>query len=162
MTLDDCGTLIVVVGREEVETSDTSAAMSVLSRLLSTPEMIRQFRTRVDLAFDGYNSVRDELFEIPSVRQYVSQLDAEFPYWLYFMSRNYCGLQCISRCFLLPHLTERVQAERHPRQLTELIERRWGPALNHMCAACGLSDDEADALLVSAMNYFKFGPTRSA
>ena len=152
--------LIVVVGREEVEASNTSVASSVLSRLISTPEMILKFRMRVDIAFDGYNDVRDELFEIPAVRQFVAKLDAEFPYWLYFMSRSLNGLQCISRCFLLPFLSARAQADRHPRQLADLIERRWGPALNHICAGVGLTDEEADGLLLSAMDYFRYGPAR--
>jgi hypothetical protein len=153
-------TIAVVIAREDVEAMDTSFPRDVFSRLLASPETIRGHQSRVDVAFDGYNEVRDELFEIPAVREYVAELDREFPYWLYFLSRQHGGLQCIARCFLLPFLTERAQAERHPKQLAQLIEQRWGPALNHICAACGHTEAEADALLMSAMLYFRDGPER--
>ena len=126
---------MVVVSRQEVETSDTSGPLSTLKRLISSQQMVRDFRTRVEIAFDGYNETTQELFEIPQVRDYVHALDEQFLYWLYFLSRNYAGLQCIILCFLLPYLTDEARAERHPRQLADLFERRWGPALNHICAA---------------------------
>ena len=160
MNLDDFGTLMVVVSRQEVESGDTSGPLSTLKHLISSQQMVREFRTRVDIAFDGYNDTSHELFEMPEVRNYVYALDEQFPYWLYFLSRNYAGLQCLTLCHLLPYLTPEAQAERHPRQLADLIERRWGPALNHICAAAGFPDSEADALLESALIYFKSGPIR--
>jgi hypothetical protein len=160
MNLDDFGTLMVAVSRQEVESGDTSGPLSTLKHLISSQQMVREFRTRVDIAFDGYNDTSHELFEMPEVRNYVYALDEQFPYWLYFLSRNYAGLQCLTLCHLLPYLTPEAQAERHPRQLADLIERRWGPALNHICAAAGFPDSEADALLESALIYFKSGPIR--
>jgi hypothetical protein len=153
-------TRTIVIGRDEVEACATEFALDVLGRLLSTPEVSRDYCLRVDVAFDGFNHVRDELFEIPSVREYVHQLDTKFPFWLYFLSRRHNGLGCIGRCFLLPFLTEKAQAELHPRQLAELIENRWGPALYHICSVCGHSESEADELLLSAMHYFQFGRER--
>lgn len=160
MTLDDFGTLMVVVSRQEVETGDTSGPLSTLKHLISSQQMVREFRTRVDIAFDGYNETSEELFEIPKVRDYVHALDEQFPYWLYFLSRNYAGLQCLTLCFLLPYLTDEARAERHPQQLADLFERRWGPALNHICASAGFPDSEVDALIESALIYYKSGPIR--
>lgn len=160
MNLDEFGTLMVVVSRQEVESGDTSGPLSTLKHLISSQQMVREFRTRVDIAFDGYNETSDELFEIPEVRNYVHALDEQFPYWLYFLSRNYAGLQCITLCHLLPYLTDEARAETHPRQLADILERRWGPALNHICAAAGFPDSEADALLESALIYIKSGPIR--
>jgi hypothetical protein len=68
MTLDDFGTLMVVVSRQEVETSDTSGPLLTLKRLISSQQMVRDFRTRVEIAFDGYNETTQELFEIPGSR----------------------------------------------------------------------------------------------
>jgi len=160
MTVDEFGDLVVVVSRQDVENGDTSAPLAILKRLVSTPDMIRSFRTRVGIAFDGYNQARDELFEIPEVRDFVHALDTEFPYWLYFLSREYSGFQCIVLCFLPPYLTDEARARIHTEKLATLIERRWGPALNHICTVAGLPDAEADALLESALKYFKNGPIR--
>ena len=162
MTLDDFGLLVVVVSRKEVESGDTAGPLSTLHKLISSQGMIREFRTRVDVAFDGYSQTQDELFEIPEVREYVHALDAQFPYWLYFLSRNLAGLQCITLCFLPPYLTEEARSKIHAKRLGDLIEVRWGPALNRICAAGGFPESEADALLESALSYYKSGPTRSA
>jgi hypothetical protein len=158
MTLDDFGTLVVVVGRSEVECGDTSGPLATLKHLLSSRELVRDFRTRVDITFDGYNETSEELFEIPRVRDYVQALDEEFPYWLYFLSRSYFGLQCIALCFLPPFLTDEARAEIHRQRIGKLIERRLGPALNHICAAAGFDVSEADSLLESALIYFQRGP----
>jgi hypothetical protein len=158
MTLNDFGMLMLVVSRLEVESGDTSGPLSTLKHLISSQQMIRDFRTRVDIAFDGYNETPEELFEITQVRNYVYALDEQFPYWLYFLSRDYPGLQCITLCFLPPYLTDEARARIHPQRLGDLIERRWGPALNHICTAAGFPQSEADALLESAFIYYKHGP----
>ncbi len=160
MTLDDFGTLIVVISRQEVERGDTAGPLSTLKHLISSPQMIRDFRTRVEIGFDGYNETIEELFEIQSVRNYVYALDAEFPYWLYFLSRNYLGLQCLTLCFLPPFLTDEARAEIHPQRIDELLERRWGPALNHICNAAGFPEAESDSLFDSALTYLRDGPIR--
>jgi hypothetical protein len=160
MSLDDFGILMVVVSRHEVDSGDTSRPLSTLKHLISSQQMIQEFRTRVDIAFDGYNETRQELFEMPEVRNYVYALDEQFPYWLYFLSRHYTGLQCITLCSLPPYLTDAARLEVHPQRIGDLIERRWGPALNQICAAAGLPNSEADALLESALTYYKCGPIR--
>lgn len=151
--------IMLVISRAQVESGDTSEPLAVLQQLISSPEMIRQSRERLDVAFDGYNHQREELFEIPEVRNYVYALDAEFPYWLYFMTRESPGLQCLALCFLPPYLTPEARQEIHARRLDELIEKRWGPALDQVCQAASLSDSEVESLVKSAVNYFLSGPT---
>jgi len=159
LSLDDFGPIMVVVSRDEVEGSDISGPLSTLRHLISSPEIIRACRERVNIAFDGYNETTEELFEMPNVRNFVHALDAEFPYWLYFLSRSFSSLQCITLCFLPPFLTEEARVRIHREQLKNLIERRWGPALNHICGAADIPDSECDALLESALRYFVDGPT---
>jgi hypothetical protein len=158
MNLGDCDPLVVLVSRDEVERRDISTAASVFTALLSCPESVRDFRERVDIAFDGYDHVRDELFEIPEVRNYVYTLDEQFPHWLYFLSRDYFGLQCVMLCFLPPFLTEEARGEIHPKRLADLLEHRWLPALYHLCSSSGLGVDIAEALEQSAADYFITGP----
>lgn len=157
---DDFGPLLIVVSREEVISGDTSAPLSTLNQLLESRESIREFCQRVDISFSGYENTPEELFEIPEVRNYVYALDAEFPFWLYFLSREFTGLQCLALCYLLPCLTEEARARKHPKQLADLIERRWGPALNQICQAAGYPESKTDELLESALQYFVDGPHR--
>ncbi len=160
MSLHDFDFLTVVISRDEVEQHDTSGPIGVLKKMLQSPERIRTFRTRVNISFFGYDQDNRELFEIPDVRDYVTRLYSDFPYWLYFLARECTGLQCLTLCMLPPFLTEDARAKTYPQRIADLLERRWIPALNHLCAAIGETDDEADQLLNSAITYFIEGPRR--
>lgn len=162
MTSRDFDILKIVVDRDEVERKDLSGPLETLKKLVATREAIREFQTRVDIAFSGYDHTREELFEIQDVRIYVYELNEKFPFWLYFLSRESMGLQCLSYCFLLPHLIEEARRETHPQQLADLIEKCWGPALDKICSAAGHTESESDALLDSALVYFKLGPAKPA
>ena len=156
------GPLLIVVSRDEVLRKDISGPFMTLKHLISSRENIRANILNVDISFSGYDNTREELFEIPEVRSYVHALDVEFPYWLYFLSRHFMGLQCLAYCYLDAYLIEEVRREDHPKQLANLIERRWGPALNQICSAAGHTEAEADSLLESALSYFMSGPTKLA
>ncbi len=158
MTPECIGPLVIVVSRNEIERNDTSAAMATLKRLLLNRENIRAFCTRVDLCFDGFDHTREELFEIPQVRNFVYALNEQFPYWLYFLSREFLGLHCLAHCFLPPHLTAKARMMVHPERLSALIDKRWGPALFHICTLADQTEAEADELLQSALQYFASGP----
>jgi hypothetical protein len=160
MKRSDFGPILIVISRDEVNRQDTSGPLKTLSALLSDRETIRANQMNVDISFSGYEDTTGELFEITNVRNYVHALDAKFPYWLYFCSRYLTGLQNIAYCHLLPFLTPAAQAKRHPQQLGELVEKRWGPALYHLCSGVGHTEAEANELLESAMNYFMNGRTR--
>lgn len=157
---DDFGPLLIVVSRDEVLSCDTSSALSTLNQLIESRDSIREFCERVDISFSGYDETSEELFEIPEVRSYVHALDAKFPFWLYFLSREFMGLQCLAYCYLLPFLTDEARAREHPKQLADLIERRWGPALNQICQAAGYPESKIDELLESALQYFFDGPRK--
>ncbi len=160
MNLRDSGPVIVVVDRSEVQRQDISGPLETLKQLVANRESMRAHMLNVDIGFSGYENTSDELFEIPEVRNYVVALDSEFPFWLYFLSRRLLGLQCLAYCHLVPFLTPAAPARVHPQQLYDLVERRWGPALLQVCSAAGHSDEEADALLKSAMEYLVSGPIK--
>lgn len=152
--------LVVVVSRRDVEAGDIEPTVRVLSRLLADAQTVREYRERVDIAFHGYDADRRELFEVPDVRRFVAALDDSFPYWLYFLSREYAGLLAIAFCFLPPYLTEEVQREIWPQRLTELVERRWAPAAAELAAKAGWSEADIDQMLTTAGHYFLEGPRR--
>ncbi|MEI2721913.1 MAG: hypothetical protein V9E87_17650 [Gemmatimonadales bacterium] len=99
-----------------------------------------------------------ELFEIPEVRTFVSALDSVFPYWLYFMSRNFLGLQAIAFCLLPPMKMDKAGRKEWSDRLDDLIARRWAPANFHIAEYAQFNEKEADALFRDAMHYFIEGP----
>jgi hypothetical protein len=149
--------LTVVISKEDVVTGDVSAPMHVLGRLMESPRTARQFAERVDIAFHGYDEVALELFEMPEVRSYVVRLDEKFPYWLFFLSKHYSGLQCVLLCFLPPSLTKTARAAVFPARIAELLTRRWFPAMNHVCRYAGLSEEEVNALTDRVEDYITHG-----
>jgi hypothetical protein len=149
--------LTVVVSRQEVESGDIRGPLGVLRRLLESPQTARRFAERVDVVFDGYNDTPGELFEMESVRDFVRQLDEQFPYWLFFLSKHCLGLHCLFLC-ILPGPTIRAANEEISRQrLSELLLRRWFPAMNHICAFADYSEQEVNALTDRVEAYVKDG-----
>lgn len=152
--------LCIVVSRDEVRRRDISPALGTLTSLLSTPEKARAYKERVDIAFDGYNDDSRELDEIEEVRDFVHKLDAAFPFWLFFLSKHMLGLQCIVFCHLLPFLTDEGKAEHHPRQLEELLLKRWFPAMNQVAEYVGLTEKEIEEMTERVLLYIKIGRLR--
>jgi hypothetical protein len=148
---------IIVVSRSEVEAMNTSATLGALKRLTESPATTRQFVERVDIAFHGYDHTHEELFEIPEVRSFVHQLDEQFPFWLYFMSKQHLGLQCLLLCFLPPFLTEEARSKIFPERIDQLLTNRWFPAMNHICSFVGFSEDRIERLTERAVAYITTG-----
>lgn len=149
--------LVIVISRAEVESHDTSVAMSVLNQLCTSPQVARGHLERVEIAFHGYDHQADELFEIPAVRQYVQELDNQFPYWLYFLSKRHLGLQCLLYCFLPPFLKEEARNRIFPERINQLLTERWYPAMAQMCQLTGLSDEQVEQLVDRALQYITEG-----
>jgi hypothetical protein len=150
--------VIITISREEVEALQTSSVMSVLrSCLVSTQRVLALFE-KLDVAFHGYNDDPRELCEIPEVREYVSVLDCQFPYWLFFLTKQGLGLQCIMYCFMPPYLSEEGRRTILPRKLDELLSKRWFPAMNQLCMAVDFSEQQIQELTTSVVNYFINGP----
>lgn len=152
--------ICVVVSRDEIMRQDTAPALSTLKKLLASPEVARTYKERVDLAIDGYNDDVRELDEIPEVRQFIQSLDSKFPFWLFFLSKYSLGLQCVVFCHLLPGLTDSAKAIRHPRQLEELLTKRWFPALNQIAEYAGISEAELERMSDRLFLYLKIGRLR--
>lgn len=145
--------LNIVISRDEVMRQDISTTMNILSQLFKSPQIANYFKERVDIAFSGYDQHRDELWEIPDVRDYVAKLDAQFPYWLYFLSKNGSGLYVIIKCFLLPFLVPEAEEEYNkPKLQTYLLDRGF-LAMNQVCEFTGLSEEENVEMTNRVLKY---------
>jgi len=147
----------VVVSREEVETLNTEPSLDVLRRLTASPAIAKRFFERVDIAFHGYDDTTQELFEIPPVREFVRKLDEQFPFWLFFLSKHYLGLQCLLFCFLPPFLTDEGRSEIFPERIGQLLTRRWIPAMNLVCEYVMFSEKQTMELTDRVMAYVTNG-----
>ena len=152
--------LIIVVSKDEVQSCDVSPVLGTLKKLIESPEVARSYREKVDIAFHGYNDYSEELFEIPEVRNYVFKLDEQFPFWLYFLSKKYLGLQALLLCFLPPYLNEEAKKKIFPERIDNLLSNRWFPALNHIGEFVGMDENENKAITERTVQYIFNGPLR--
>jgi len=155
---DDFDPVIVTISRDEVNSRNVSAAVSVLARFIKTPDIARRMFERVDVSFHGYDYDTRELFEIPELRDFVYKLDKEFPFWLFFLSKKHLGLQFIALCFLPPYLDEEAKKTVLPQHLDRLLNNRWWPAMNHICEVVGFTEVDIEQLSERVVSYFIKGP----
>jgi len=148
---------VLIISREEVLAMDTDKTLQTLKHFIKDPATAAVNMENVDIAFHGYNDTVAELFEIPEVRDFVHKLDAEFPYWLFILTKKGLGLQCLMFCMLSPHLTPAGKAKHHPQQLETILLQRWFPAMNHACEFVGLSEESIEAMTNRSMRYFTHG-----
>ena len=127
---------------------------------MANPIEARANEENIDLAFAGYDEDARELYEIDEVRSFVLKLDEGFPYWFFFMSKSGGGLAVLAYCLLPPFLTEEAKKIHFASRIRDLVERRWGPALNHAIDFLGLPRSRADLLLVRSVEYLARGPLR--
>lgn len=150
--------IVLVVSRDEIERCDIAPVLESLLKLISSQESAIAYFEKVDIAVEGYDQTTQELFEIPTVRDFIHKLDEEFPFWLFFLNKSALGLQFVEYCFLLPFLTEEARRKEHPEQLDRLLTNRWFPAMNHICAWVQFSEQQIEALTNRSIEYLLRGP----
>lgn len=83
------------IDRKEVENKDFRG----ITKLIKTMQgMGNRSCQSVNLTFDGYDHVPDEIFEINEIRQYVKVLLQKYPDLFYYLSQNYT--QCLQNIIL--------------------------------------------------------------
>lgn len=152
----ECDFLKVVISRQQVEAGDISEPLSVLRKLLTQDAAI-QFCERVDIGVAGYDEDPQELYEIPEVRGFMYKLDAEFPYWLYFLPKRGLGLMFVLSCFCPPFLTPEAQQRIWNERIEDYLMKRGFPAMNRICEFAGCSEAEIQRLSDRVAEYFVNG-----
>ena len=136
--LMDFGFLTVVISREQIEAGGISHPLGVLRQLLRRQAVIK-FCEQVEICVTGFDDDPRELYEMAEVRNFVYKLDAEFPYWLYFLTKRGTGLIFILSCLCPPFLTPEDE-RRSWNELADYLLKRGFPALNHIIRWIGMSD----------------------
>ena len=142
--------LTLRIKRAWVEASDTAPVIDWLNRFTRSPVEMLRGQEMLSLSFEGFGDVPDELPDLPAVRDYVSLLDREFPFWLFFLSKSTASLAWLLKCLLpRPADTEDFRAA-----LTTGLDGRWFPAMEKMAADADFEPDEIDELRERAVKYF--------
>jgi len=151
--------LSIVISRDDIEAGDISSTVAVLATLLN-PEAALKYFEKVDIGVSGFDDYAGEINELPEVRNFISKLDAEFPYWCYFLSKRTLGLGFIFSCFCPPILPPKARERVWPERIGGYLTKRGFPAMNQICAAAGCSEAEIERLTNRVMKYITDGPDR--
>jgi len=155
--LTDFDFLVLDFGKTDVEAGNTSDVMQILAQLLER-DAATKFCEHLDVSSSGYESDPRELWEIPEVRAFVQELDRDFPYWCYFLSKLGDGLLWITYC-LYPLAATPDERKRFSAQaVRNYIGGRGIPHLTAICRFVGCSDEEVSRLTKNAVDYLVFKP----
>lgn len=147
----------VHVQRIWVERGEVRPAVAALQRVLADGETVHRFKGRVHLIFDGYDYDPRELWVIPEVHAYVRGLDAEFPYWLWFMAPDDPALlllvACCCRVAAYGFHGERVSATVYPAEIAAFLDRHV-IALEQLASEFGLSESSVAETAYGALDRF--------
>ena len=146
--------IFYLIEREDVRSGNIRSTKEFLDSLIASEDVASLQFQNIDLAFNGFDDDREEVFENDHVRAYVQKLDREFPYWLYFMNPFCPGLYAIAMCLMTPCLTDEAKKEVHPQQLKDLLANRWVPALYHIGQWTGMTESALDVIAARSVDYF--------
>jgi hypothetical protein len=118
-----------------------------------TKSLVRSLKEKVDISIFGYDDDPRELFEIPEVREWVQKLDEAFPYWFYFLSKEFPGLNFIAFALCEYHRLSSGGFEIESRNLAKFLISHF-PAMNEICESLGFSVEKIRELTDNVIFYF--------
>jgi hypothetical protein len=145
--------LHLVIPREDIETGNIDAALSILNRIRATQKLTQNNREKVDLSVFGYEDDPRELFEIPRVRAWVRKLDKAFPYWFFFFSKQLNGLKFITYSLCNYRKYPTGGWEINNRNLAKFMENHF-PPMNEICTSLGYTENEIKELTDNVFFYY--------
>jgi hypothetical protein len=104
---------LFIIGRDELEASDTSDVRAFFDRIRKTREIAAHCQGKVEISFHGYDNDQRELFEIPEVRKYIPVLIYELPELFFFI---YTGERAHTLITIALCLTEVTVRSRSPNE----------------------------------------------
>ena len=76
---------VIQIQDEDLEQGDISNLKRIFGRIVRVPKKAKLLRGNVAITFPKYDDDPREIYLLDDVRRYVQLLDAEFPYFLYFL-----------------------------------------------------------------------------
>lgn len=81
--------VVLEVSRENIEKGLYAPALDILMVLSDTAENFKLYSKSLVLSVDGYDDDPREIYEIPEIRSFFSQLNDQWPYWLWFLEHEH-------------------------------------------------------------------------
>jgi len=144
----------IAVPRTDVESGDITYTLDALNRIRNSRVLSRKYQENIDLSIFGYDEEPRELFELPEVRRWMEKLDRNFPYWLYFLSKDSRSLAFVALClcdYSIDRQTPMIEIE--SKSLSTFLNKHF-PAMNEICHSLGLDETEVFELSNRVAKFF--------
>jgi len=97
---DDVSYVVLYITRREVEAARVGDIVDRLMNLSDRADYTQRFKHSLVLMFDGYDDDPRELTDIPEVTSLFRAVDAQWPFWLHFLSYEADSLQLATKMLL--------------------------------------------------------------
>lgn len=147
--------LVFVITREQIEDVDIESSLGFLRSLVPTehPEHAWAYKGRLSLVISGYDIDPRELFEIPEVCNYLRLLDAEWPFWLFFLNQADESIKVLAMCLASTLEVTPGAAHIDPEGLTHFLERGF-TAVNYLFDSYGFPESANEELSMGVSQIF--------
>ena len=137
-----------------METKDLTGALKSLKLLYSTPVNARHFYERLIISVSGYDNDSRNLEEIGEVKEFITLLDEQFPYWFYFFNNEeFNSVEWITLCLCDFQKQGKFYSIEND-TFNDFLEKHLA-AMFFMCQLAGFSKDETDALTRKIFNCYQ-------
>lgn len=144
---------LIEISKEQILSGEIDILLIKLRTLIEYPFMMKRFCENIDISIVGFENQSMQLWENEHVREYINRLDKDFPYWLYFLSKERDGLSIIIKCFLLPYLSEEGYRKHNLERLSNYLIKRGFPAMKHICGLAEKTEEEIEFMTNGVMAY---------
>ena len=126
--------VFLMFSRQQIETGDIGEPLEFLRAVTANPRAALDYCGRISLMVDGYNDDPREIFEISEVRAFLKDLDAQWPYWFFFLSQADDSIKLLESCLcdtieVIPGVAS-IDLD----QMERALARHFG-AMNRLCEA---------------------------
>ena len=146
--------VFLMFSRQQIETGDMGEPLEFLRGLTADPRAALDYCGRISLMVDGYNDDPREIFEISEVRAFLKGLDAQWPYWFFFLSQADESIKVLESCLcetieVVPGVTS-VDMD----QLERSLARHFG-AMYHLGESLNLPEAVCEEVAEGILGMFR-------
>ena len=125
------------IPQETIQNCDTSEYVALLNVITNSIQSFEEAYQKYVFLVSGYDDDHRELYQIPEVVEFITALNSELPFWLYFVNTSdkrffSWMIACLCQAMSLDQDEETIYADFNADAYNELIETQFSNILKLM------------------------------
>ena len=122
--------IVLQISQEAIQNCNTSEYVALLHGATGSLQSFEAAFQKYVLLISGYDDDPRELYQIPEVVEFITALNSELPFWLYFVNTSdkrffSWMIACLCRAMSLDHDEETIYADFDADAYNDLIEYQF-------------------------------------